>query len=67
MVKTTIQVKRETRERLRGIGHKGETYDEIIMDLIAAYESRLEELERRAGAPDEEYVSFQRLKEERAG
>ncbi|KXB07865.1 hypothetical protein AKJ55_01790 [candidate division MSBL1 archaeon SCGC-AAA382M17] len=64
MAKTTIQVKQETRERLQGVGSKGETYDDIIMDLIAAYESRLEELERRAKAPDEEYVSFERVKEE---
>lgn len=66
MNKTTIQVKQETRERLRGIGHKGETYDDIIMNLIATYEARLEELERRAKAPDDEYVSFERVKEERS-
>jgi hypothetical protein len=29
-VQTTIQVSKETRERLKNIGSKGQTYDEII-------------------------------------
>jgi len=31
---TTIQVKKETREELKAIGGKGETYDEIIQRLL---------------------------------
>jgi len=31
---TTIQVRPETRERLKDLGKKGETYDEIINRLI---------------------------------
>lgn len=31
---TTIQIKKETREMLKEIGKKGETYDEIIRRLI---------------------------------
>jgi len=31
---TTIQIKKETREELKSLGSKGETYDEIIRKLI---------------------------------
>jgi len=31
---TTIQISKETRELLKQIGHKGETYDQIIRRLI---------------------------------
>ena len=31
---TTIQVTRDTREELKALGSKGETYDEIIKRLI---------------------------------
>ena len=31
---TTIQVSRETRDRLKKIGSKGQTYDEIIEKLL---------------------------------
>ncbi|RLG23318.1 hypothetical protein DRN76_05530 [Methanosarcinales archaeon] len=31
---TTIQVKNETREKLRWFGHKGESYDNIIERLM---------------------------------
>lgn len=34
MVQTTIQVSMETRERLKKIGSKGQTYDEIIDKLL---------------------------------
>jgi len=38
---TTIPVERETRDRLRSLGKKGETYDEILNRLmsLAEYES----------------------------
>ncbi len=35
MAKTTIQVDEETREKLRNLGKKGETYDHIINRLIS--------------------------------
>lgn len=40
MATTTIPVERETRDRLRSLGKKGETYDEILKRLmsLAAYE-----------------------------
>ena len=31
---TTIQVSKETREELKTLGSKGETYDEIIKKLL---------------------------------
>jgi len=31
---TTIQIRRMTRDRLRGLGRKGETYDEVLIRLI---------------------------------
>jgi len=35
MVTTTIPLKKETRERLRLLGRKGETYDDISRRLIS--------------------------------
>ena len=34
---TTIQIEKTTREALKRIGANGETYDEIIQLLLAAY------------------------------
>jgi len=31
---TTLQVRTETRDRLKSIGHKGESYDAIINRLL---------------------------------
>lgn len=31
---TTIQLSVETREKLKGLGKKGETYDDVIIRLI---------------------------------
>lgn len=38
---TTIQVKTETRDLLKRIGSKGETYDEVIRELAEAREAYL--------------------------
>jgi len=32
---TTIQLSKETRDRLKELGRKGETYDEIVRRLLA--------------------------------
>ena len=37
MTKTTVQINRETRNELRELGKKGETYDAIIQKLILFY------------------------------
>ena len=34
MNQTTIQISKDTREKLKIIGRKGQTYDEIIENLI---------------------------------
>jgi predicted CopG family antitoxin len=34
MSQTTIQISKETREKLKKFGRKGETYDEVIKNLI---------------------------------
>ncbi|MEW6592217.1 MAG: hypothetical protein AB1305_00795 [Candidatus Hadarchaeota archaeon] len=60
---TTIQLEPETRDMLKAIGGKGETYDEIIKDLIASYEERLAELENRLKAPRKEFVTLDELKQ----
>lgn len=62
MAATTIQLGSETREMLRAMGRKGQTYDEIIRELITVYEARIEELEQRLNASDSQFVSFKRLK-----
>jgi len=59
---TTVQLRPETREALKAIGGKGQTYDEIIWDLIAAYETRLEEIERRLKDSKEMYITHGQLK-----
>jgi len=46
MATTTIQLKSETREKLKALSSKGETYDEIIHELIDAYEAFIDELYR---------------------
>jgi len=37
---TTIQILVETRDDLKSLGSKGETYDEIIKRLITVYKER---------------------------
>lgn len=37
---TTIQVSIELREMLKGMGKKGETYEDVIRRLIASYKKR---------------------------
>jgi len=54
---TTIQIEKETREKLKRFGHKGESYDEIIERLM----NYCEELDV------EEYIEarWKRLQEEK--
>ena len=42
---TTIQIKKETREKLKRFGHKAESYDDIIQRLMDYFEElNIEEL-----------------------
>lgn len=38
LAKTSIQIEEETRDKLKGIGKKGESYDTIINRLLKAHE-----------------------------
>lgn len=38
---TTIIVQKSTRERLRALGKKGDTYDNIINELMKAFQKDL--------------------------
>lgn len=42
---TTIPLSKATRDRLRSLGRKGETYDELLNRLMDAYGSRTVEFE----------------------
>ena len=43
---TTIPLSKQTRDRLRSLGRKGETYDELLNRLMDAYGSRTVEFEK---------------------
>jgi hypothetical protein len=51
--KSTIQLNKETRSLLHNIGRKGQTYDEVINDLISK-KNRLELLESQNGGDNHE-------------
>ena len=40
LAKTTIQLEEETRDRLKGFGRKGESYDDIVIRLMDHYEGK---------------------------
>lgn len=42
---TTIPLTKATRDKLRALGKKGETYDELLNRLIAVYVNRTVEFE----------------------
>lgn len=59
MPRTTISLDAETRDRLKALGRKGETYDELVNRLIDHY-LRIEE----AGSPEgqrPEDIDFERV------
>ena len=39
MTKSTILLEKETRQKLRKVGYKGQTYDEIIKELLQSKNS----------------------------
>lgn len=56
-----IPVTEETLERVKKLGHKGQTYDELLQEMADAYEREkfLAELERRR--EQGEFVDFDDL------
>jgi predicted CopG family antitoxin len=61
MSETTIQISRETREKLKKIGSKGQTYDEVIQKLmeIAQKVAFFKELDRISD--HEEFIPLDHL------
>ena len=61
MSETTIQISRETREKLKKIGSKGQTYDEVIQKLleIAQKVAFFNELDRISD--NEEFIPLDQL------
>lgn len=63
--RTTIAIKPQTRERLRRLGRKGESYDEIIDRLLRIGEHELRAIEEAYRRIDEtprtEYVNIGKL------
>ena len=57
MATTTIQVKDQTRDLLRAIAEKGESYDEVIQELIEIREAYIEKLLRIS--KDGKFVSLE--------
>lgn len=48
---TTIPLKKETRDRLRGLGKKAESYDTLLHRLMDVYVNRTVEFEPVHDAP----------------
>ena len=61
MNQTTIQVSKDTREKLKIIGRKGQTYDEIIENLIEIAKKDIFFAELDRIADTEEFVPLDKL------
>ena len=63
---TTIQVKNDTREKLKRFGHKGESYDDIIERLMGYFEELnieelIEERWKRLQKEKEQYIPLDEI------
>ena len=63
---TTIQLKKETREKLKLFGHKGESYDNVIERMMGYceelnVEELIEERWERLRKEKEQYVSLDEI------
>lgn len=63
---TTIQIKKDTREKLKRLGHKGESYDTIIDRLVTYFEELdveklIEKRWKKLQEEKEQYVSFDEI------
>jgi predicted CopG family antitoxin len=61
MNQTTIQISKETRDKLKKLGRKGQTYDEVIENLLEISKKAmfLNELDRIADT--EEFIPLDKL------
>ncbi|MCD6248129.1 MAG: hypothetical protein J7J17_01565 [Hadesarchaea archaeon] len=51
---TTIQLREKTRDLLKSLATKGETYDDVIVELAAVYDAYIEGLLRKFSCTDVE-------------
>lgn len=58
---TTIQVSKETREKLKKLGSKGQTYDEIIKNLMVTSKKAMFFTELDRIADTEEFTPLDEL------
>ncbi len=58
---TTIQVSKETREKLKKLGRKSQTYDEIIENLLEINRKALFFIELDRIADTEEFAPLDKL------
>jgi hypothetical protein len=58
---TTIQLKTETRDLLRALAGKGETYDDVIVELAAAYDEFINDLIERYDSEKDEAVPMEEV------
>ena len=61
MNQTTIQISKDTREKLKIIGRKGQTYDEIIENLIEIAKKDIFFAELDRIADTEEFVPLDKI------
>ncbi len=60
MSKTTIQIDTKTRDILRAAGSKGDTYDDIILELIQLREAFVRDLHRiLEETPEDQWVPLE--------
>ena len=63
---TTIQIQKNTREKLKRLGHKGESYDNIIERLMGYFEELnveklIEKRWKKLQEEKEQYVSLDEI------
>lgn len=63
---TTIQIKEDTREKLKRFGHKGESYDTIIERLMSYFEELnveqlIEKRYKKLQEEKERYISLEEI------
>ena len=63
---TTIQIKKDTREKLKLLGHKGESYDTIIERLLNYFEELnveklIEQRYKKLQKEKQQYVSLDEI------
>ncbi len=63
---TTIQIQKNTREKLKRLGHKGESYDTIIERLVTYFEELnveklIEKRYKKLQKEKEQYISLDKI------